>query len=61
MRYHWGMGVGHAHAHGIPDGYAPEETNAMIAELEQTVIGEAEEGSEEAQEVSGEWLIGLAY
>ena len=37
MRYHWGMGIGHIHAHGLAEVAAPAvlpSANVLLAEVE---------------------------
>lgn len=46
MRYHWGMGVGHDHAHGLADIHAEHsdlDCNRILEQQRQQQEGEAQE------------------
>ena len=35
MRYHWGMGVGHIHAHGLAEAEALPPLNSLLQEVDE--------------------------
>ncbi|PIL33172.1 hypothetical protein GSI_04622 [Ganoderma sinense ZZ0214-1] len=61
MRYHWGMGVGHIHAHGLAEVESLTPVGALVAEVEVeadvdtaiTGISGSETNSESTNELAG--------